>query len=98
MQECAEDLHGANEILARGIDDLKQVKTTLVQSKLALADTEAALSAAQQDAHEAHVRVLHDSLTGLPNREMFDDWLTLAISLSDRHDWTRRDVFRLQPI
>lgn len=66
MQECAEGLHGANEILPRGIDDLKRVNTTLVQSKLALADTEAALSAAQQDAHEAHVRVRHDSLTGFP--------------------------------
>jgi diguanylate cyclase (GGDEF)-like protein len=48
---------------------------------------------AQQDAHEAQVRALHDSLTGLPNRELFDDRLAHAISLADRHDWTLAVMF-----
>jgi diguanylate cyclase (GGDEF)-like protein len=39
------------------------------------------------------VRALHDSLTGLPNRELFDDRLAHAIALADRHDWTLAVMF-----
>jgi GGDEF domain-containing protein len=48
---------------------------------------------AQQDAHEAQVRALHDSPTRLRNREVFDGRLALAISLADRHDWTLAVMF-----
>jgi diguanylate cyclase (GGDEF)-like protein len=67
--------------------------TELTQSRLALADAAAALSTAQQHAREAEVRALHDSLTGLPNRELFDDRLAHAIALADRHDWTLAVMF-----
>jgi diguanylate cyclase (GGDEF)-like protein len=77
----------------RGPEDLDQLETTLTQTQLALADTEAALTAAQQEAHDALARSLHDSLTGLPNRELFDDHLTKAISLADRHNWTLAVMF-----
>ncbi|MEO7206743.1 MAG: GGDEF domain-containing protein [Steroidobacteraceae bacterium] len=58
-----------------------------------MADAEAALSTAQQHAREAQVRALHDSLTGLPNRELFDNRLAHAIALADRHDWTLAVMF-----
>ena len=32
-------------------------------------------------------RTLHDSTTGLPNRDLFDDRLTHAIALAKRHTW-----------
>lgn len=32
-------------------------------------------------------RALHDSTTGLPNRDLFDDRLTHAIALAKRHTW-----------
>jgi diguanylate cyclase (GGDEF)-like protein len=38
-------------------------------------------------------RVLHDSTTGLPNRDLFDDRLTHAIALAKRHDWTLAVMF-----
>ena len=38
-------------------------------------------------------RVLHDSTTGLPNRELFDDRLTHAIALTKRHAWTLAVMF-----
>jgi diguanylate cyclase (GGDEF)-like protein len=69
------------------------VETELTQSKIDLADTAAALSAAQEEVREAEVRALHDSLTGLPNRQLFDDRLAKAISLADRHDWTLAVMF-----
>ena len=61
--------------------------------QIALAHTEAALSVAQHDVREAQWRALHDSLTGLPNRELFDDRLTHAIALADRHHWTLAVMF-----
>ena len=78
---------------AEGSADLGELETALTQSQAALANTEAALSAAQMEAHSAHVRALHDSLTGLPNRELFDDRLAQAISLANRHDWTLAVMF-----
>jgi|GEM_PF-1317208 len=74
-------------------EDLKHLETALTQSQLALVNTKAALSAAQREAHTAQVRALHDSLTGLPNRELFDDRLSQAIALADRHDWTLAVMF-----
>ena len=79
--------------LAPGLEGLKQLETELTQSKIALARATSALSTAQQHAREAQVRALHDSLTGLPNRELFDDRLAHAIALADRHDWTLAVMF-----
>lgn len=55
--------------------------------------SEVALSAARDGLHEAELRAMHDALTGLPNRELFDDRLTHAIALADRHDWTLAVMF-----
>jgi diguanylate cyclase (GGDEF)-like protein len=77
----------------RGTEDLDHLESALTQTQHALADTEAALTAAQHQAQEALVRALHDSLTGLPNRELFDDRLAKAISLADRHNWTLAVMF-----
>jgi two-component system cell cycle response regulator len=38
-------------------------------------------------------RTLHDSTTGLPNRDLFDDRLTHAIALAKRHAWTLAVMF-----
>jgi len=62
-------------------------------SQIVLSHSEAALAAAQHDAREARSRALHDSLTGLPNRELFDDRLTHAIALATRHQWTLAVMF-----
>jgi diguanylate cyclase (GGDEF)-like protein len=76
-----------------GAEVRSHLESALVQSQLALASTEEALTAAQLQAREAHSRSLHDSLTGLPNRELFDDRLAKAISLANRHDWTVAVMF-----
>jgi two-component system, cell cycle response regulator len=38
-------------------------------------------------------RALHDSTTGLPNRDLFDDRLTHAIALAKRHTWMLAVMF-----
>ena len=77
---------------ARG-EVLQELETKLTQSRMELADYAAALSVAQQDAREAQVRALHDSLTGLPNRDLFDDRMAHSIALADRHQWTLAVMF-----
>jgi diguanylate cyclase (GGDEF)-like protein len=80
----------------RCLDDAISAAVTeysTTQTGIDLAHSAAALLAAQRQAQEAHVRALHDSLTGLPNRELFDDRLTHAIALADRHDWTLAVMF-----
>ena len=38
-------------------------------------------------------KTLHDSTTGLPNRDLFDDRLTQAIALAKRHTWMLAVMF-----
>jgi diguanylate cyclase (GGDEF)-like protein len=38
-------------------------------------------------------KALYDSMTGLPNRGLFDDRLALAIALAARHSWTLAVMF-----
>ena len=93
VQECVVDLHEVNETLSHGIDDLKRIEIALTKSRKALADTEVALATAEEEEKKANLRALHDSATGLPNRDLFDDRLAHAISLAERHNWTLAVMF-----
>ena len=93
VQECVDDLHEVNETLSKGIDDLKRIEIALTKSRQALADTEVALATAEKEEKKAQLRALHDSTTGLPNRDLFDDRLAHAISLAERHAWTLAVMF-----
>jgi diguanylate cyclase (GGDEF)-like protein len=93
VQECADDLQEVTETLAEGIDDLAQTEIALTESRAVLADTQAALAISQEEERKARRRALHDSMTGLPNRDLFDDRLSNAISLAQRHDWTLAVMF-----
>ena len=93
VQECADDLHELTETLAKGIDELAQTEIALTESREVLADTQAALAISQEEEREARRRALHDSMTGLPNRDLFDDRLSNAMSIARRHDWTLAVMF-----
>ncbi len=93
VQECADDLQEVTETLAQGIDDLAHTEIALTESRETLADAQAALAISQEEERAARRRALHDSMTGLPNRELFDDRLSNAISLAQRHDWTLAVMF-----
>lgn len=93
VQDCADDLHEVTETLAQGIDDLEKTEIALTQSREVLADTRAALAMSQVEERKARQEALHDSMTGLPNRDLFDDRLSNARSLADRHDWTLAVMF-----
>ncbi len=93
VQECADDLGEVNDTLAQGLKDLEQVDAALTRSRTALAQTEAALATAQSEERKATQRAMHDALTGLPNRGLFDDRLAHGISLAERHHWTLAVLF-----
>jgi len=93
VQKCADDLHEVTETLAQGIDDLAHTEIALTESREMLADTQAALAVSQEEERAARRRALHDSMTGLPNRDLFDDRLSNAISVARRHDWTLAVMF-----
>jgi len=93
VQEVADDLHDATEALSQGIEDQKLTAAALSQTEQELAQTQAALVAAQAGEKQARLRAMHDSATGLPNRELFDDRLEQAIALAARHRWTLAVMF-----
>ncbi len=93
VQECADDLQEVTETLAQGVEDLAQTESALTESRAILAATQAALVISREEERNARRRALHDSLTGLANRDLFDDRLSSAISLARRHDWLLAVMF-----
>jgi diguanylate cyclase len=94
VQECADELHQVNEDLAQGIGDRDKLKRELrkTERKLStaqhtLCETQDFLAIAEGVAEEATQRSLRDSLTGIPNRELFKDRLEQAIALAQRGGW-----------
>lgn len=93
VQECAEDLDSVTKTLAQGIDELKRVEAALESSKTALADVTVSLVSALAAEQLANRKAMHDHTTGLPNRALFDDRLSHALALAERHHWTVAVMF-----
>ncbi len=93
VQECADDLHRVTETLAHGVEDLKTVELALARSRKALARTESSLAVSKEEERRSKLLALHDAATGLPNRVLFDDRLSHALSLAERQQWTLAVMF-----
>jgi diguanylate cyclase len=94
VQECADELHGVNEVLASEIEDrealnrkLQETERKLSAAKHTLSDMGDVLSVAHQATKEARQRSMHDFVTGIPNRQLFNEHLEKAIALAQRGDW-----------
>lgn len=94
VQECADELHEVNEALAQEIGDrddlnqeLRKSEQKLSATRHILSHTEGNLAIANEVAEEATQRTLRDFVTGIPNRELFNDRLEQAIALAERGDW-----------
>ena len=72
---------------------LQRVQSALAESQKSLQSAEAALERSRLDILRARHSALHDETTGLPNRKLFDDRLTQAISVAARHQWTLAVLF-----
>lgn len=94
VQECADELHEVNQVLAEGIGDKNEINRELKKMGRKLAATQHMLSHAQdvlaiaeEAAEQAVKRTLRDFVTGIPNRELFNDRLEQAIALAERGGW-----------
>lgn len=93
VKEAQEDLHEVNGVLVRGIKQLQSTEVALAQVEAVLVHTQEALVSARQNEDVSRQRALHDSATGLPNRELFDDRMTQAIAMAERHGWNLAVLF-----
>jgi len=71
VQECADDLLGVNKTLEKEISERKHLEHLLAHTQIA------------ED--EARRSALHDLLTGLPNRSLFNDRLEHALADAKRN-------------
>jgi diguanylate cyclase (GGDEF)-like protein len=78
VHECAEDLCVLNRTLSDEIGEREDLERNLMQHQ-------AELTAVRAHAEEAQHLALHDPLTGLPNRRLFNDRLNLAVAQAARH-------------
>lgn len=92
--DAAHDLAQVNSDLAVEVEERVGIETELADTAADLADVKEDLATARDDLaesqaseDEARHRALHDPLTGLPNRALFDQTLDQALAQARRHRW-----------
>ncbi len=93
VQGCADDLQQVTDNLSHAVDEVKLVEEALNRSRAALAESEAALAASRRAERTASRLAMHDPMTGLPNRTLFDDRLAQALAGAERHGWLLAVMF-----
>ena len=93
IQQCADDLHTVNVMLADGVATLDRTEDALAIARAALVNTQSALAASEAAEREALLSARHDFATGLPNREHFNSRLTHDIAVAERHHFELAVMF-----
>lgn len=93
VQECADDLSLVNQTLTEEIRERRKLERKLAVSQIELADTQAELSDTQAQEKLTRHLAFHDVVTGLPNRNLFNDRLRNALSQARRHSWRLAVMF-----
>lgn len=83
----------ASTLIEDGLDDLKRAELALAESRASLAASQFALAQALEAITQIRDLALHDHLTGLPNRQLFEDRLNYAIALAARREWNLAVIF-----
>lgn len=97
---AAHDLTAVNTDLAVEVTERAGIESELADTRAVLADMKADLAAAHDDLAESQEseqaalhRALHDPLTGLPNRALFDQSLDHGLIQARRHGWRLAVIF-----
>ncbi|MFZ2633610.1 MAG: GGDEF domain-containing protein [Desulfosalsimonadaceae bacterium] len=87
VAKASGDLNRVNAELAKEVAERVIVESELAETKTDLAEALDDLSKSQAKEEEALKIALHDALTGLPNRVLFEQRLDYGLSQSKRHGW-----------
>jgi diguanylate cyclase (GGDEF)-like protein len=100
VQECADDLSQVNQAVAKEVRERRKLERKLAESRLELADAQAELSDTQTELSDTQIQEkqarylsLHDGVTGLANRGLFNDRLKHALAQARRHAWRLAVMF-----
>ncbi|KJR99778.1 MAG: diguanylate cyclase [Desulfobulbaceae bacterium BRH_c16a] len=93
VAKAANDLHQVNTELAKEVAERLVIETELSDMKTDLADVRDDLSKSQAKEQESREAALHDALTGLPNRVLFEERLDHGLIQAKRHGWKLAVLF-----
>ncbi len=93
VAKAADDLHQVNTELSKEVAERLVIETELADMKNDLADVCDDLSKSQAKEEESRKVALHDALTGLPNRVLFEERLDHGLSQAKRHGWKLAVLF-----
>ena len=84
---AAVDLAHVNTALASEVVERAGIESELADTKTDLAEVRDDLIRSQATEHQAREDALHDTLTGLPNRALFDQAFEHGLVQARRHGW-----------
>lgn len=94
VAKAADDLSQVNAAIAVEVAERVGIESELADTRIDLAEAQVNLAEARDDLseakageHEALQLALHDTLTGLPNRALFDQGLEHGLIQARRHGW-----------
>ena len=87
VARAADDLHQVNTELAKEVAERVVIESELADTKTDLAEVRDDLSKSQAKEEETRKITLHDALTGLPNRVLFEQRLDHGLIQAKRHGW-----------
>ena len=93
VAKAADDLHKVNAELAKEMAERVVIESELSDMKNDLAGVRDDLSKSQAKEEESRKFALHDALTGLPNRVLFEERLDHGLIQAKRHGWKLAVLF-----
>lgn len=93
VAKAAEDLHQVNTELAKEVAERLVIEAELSEMKNDLADVRDNLTKSRAQEEESRKVALHDALTGLPNRVLYEELLDQALIQAKRHGWKLAVLF-----
>ncbi len=93
VAKAADDLHQVNTELAKEVAERLVIEAELSDMKNDIAGVRDDLSKSQAKEEESRKSALHDALTGLPNRVLFEERLDHGLIQAKRHDWKLAVLF-----
>lgn len=93
LVKAADDLHQVNAELAKAVAERIEIESELVDKRNDLSEVYAALSKSQSQEEDAIYIGLHDALTELPNRLLFEQRLGYGLIQAKRHGWKLAILF-----